>query len=108
MGNNLPRFSPRLWLWVALAALLLVNYQTWLHDYGPPPQAATPPALSAAPHAAAPASDLGSRIPEAPPTATRAPGERARSEAGTTAASGAPGTDRKSTRLNSSHVSISY
>ena len=92
MGNNLPRFSPRLWLWVALAALLLVNYQTWLHDYGPPPQATTPPALSAARHAAAPANDLGARIPETPRTATPAPGERAHGEAGAPATSGAPGT----------------
>ena len=37
MTNNLLRFSPRLWLWVALAALALLNYQTWMHDYGPSP-----------------------------------------------------------------------
>src|SRR4029077_12828183 len=73
MTNNLPRFSARLWLWVALAALALLNYQTWMHDYGPPPAgAAAPPVTGAAPHAAAPASDLSSRIPEAPRTATPA------------------------------------
>src|SRR5947207_2859105 len=93
MSNNLlPRFSPRLWLWVALAALLLVNYQTWLHDYGPPPQATAPPAANAAPNTVTPASDLGDRLPKAPRTATPAPGERAHGEAGTPAASGAPGT----------------
>ena len=95
MTSNFPRFSPRLWLWVALAALLLLNYQTWMHDYGPPPGAvAGSPATNAAPHAAAPASDLGSRIPETPTTATPAPGERASaSEAGAAAASvpSAPG-----------------
>ena len=73
MTNNLPRFSPRLWLWVALAALALLNYQTWMHDYGPPPGAVTgPPVTGAARRAAAPASDLGSRIPEAPRSATPA------------------------------------
>ncbi|TLY95910.1 MAG: hypothetical protein E6K44_01855, partial [Gammaproteobacteria bacterium] len=93
MTNNLTRFSPRLWLWVALAALLLLNYQTWIHDYAAPSEAATASqAANAAPHAAAPASDLGSRIPEAPRAATPARGERAQSEAGVAAASGAPGT----------------
>jgi YidC/Oxa1 family membrane protein insertase len=93
MTNNLTRFSPRLWLWVALAALLLLNYQTWIHDYAPPSEAATASqAANAAPHAAAPASDLGNRIPEAPRAATPARGERAQSEAGAAAASGAPGT----------------
>ena len=97
MTNNLLRFSPRLWLWVALAALLLLNYQTWMHDYGPPPGAvAGSPATNAAPHAAAPASDLGSRIPEAPRTATAAAAQGApASDAAAAAASvpGAPGTE---------------
>ena len=97
MTNNLPRFSPRLWLWVALAALLLLNYQTWMHDYGPPPGAvAGSPATNAAPHAAAPASDLGSRIPEAPRTATPAAAQGApASDAAAAAASvaSAPGTE---------------
>ena len=101
MTNNLPRFSPRLGLWVALAALALLNYQTWMHDYGPPPGAVTaPPVAGAAAHAAAPASDLGSRIPEAPTIATpaRAAGAAA-SESAAAAASvpGAPGTAPKST-----------
>ena len=78
MTNNLPRFSLRLWLWVALAALALLNYQTWMHDYGPPPGAVTaPPVTGAAPHSVAPANDLSSRIPETPRIATPAPGERA-------------------------------
>ncbi|HUE49312.1 MAG TPA: membrane protein insertase YidC, partial [Steroidobacteraceae bacterium] len=94
MTSNLPRYSPRLWLWVALAALLLVNYQTWIHDYAPPPEAATASqAANAAPRAAAPASDLESRIPAVPRAATPAPGERAgQREAGAPAPSGAPGT----------------
>ena len=102
MTNNLLRFSPRLWLWVALAALALLNYQTWMHDYGPSPGGVTaPPVTGAAPHAAAPASDLSSRIPEAPRTVTPAPAAAgaAASEAAAAAASvpGAPDTSPKST-----------
>jgi YidC/Oxa1 family membrane protein insertase len=97
MTNNLPRLSPRLWLWVALAALLLLNYQTWMHDYGPPPGAvAGSPATNAAPHAAAPASDLGSRIPEAPTAATPAPAQGAPASdaaAATASVPSAPGTE---------------
>src|SRR5437660_10001731 len=99
MTNNLTRFSPRLWLWVALAALLLLNYQTWIHDYAAPSEAATASqAANAAPHAAAPASDLGSRIPEAPRAATPARGRRAQRDAGAAAASGAPGPARGAPR----------
>jgi YidC/Oxa1 family membrane protein insertase len=99
MTNNLPRFSPRLWLWVALAALALLNYQTWMHDYGPPPGAVTaPPVTGAAPHAAAPASDLSSRIPEAPRIATpeRAAGAAASKAAAAASVPGAPDTAPKS------------
>src|SRR6266436_1311596 len=92
MTNNLLRFSPRLWLWVALAALLLLNYQTWMHDYGPPPGAvAGSPATNAAPHAAAPASDLGSRVPEAPRTATAAAAHGAPASDAAAAAASVPG-----------------
>jgi YidC/Oxa1 family membrane protein insertase len=99
MTNNLPRFSPRLWLWVALAAVALLNYQTWMHDYGPPPGAVTaPPVTGAAPHAAAPASDLSSRIPEAPGIATpaRAPGAAASKAAAAASVPGAPDTASRS------------
>src|SRR5204862_5179505 len=67
---------------------------TWMHDYGPPQALTAPPAANAAPHTAAPASDLGGRIPVAPGTATPA-GERAPAgESATAAASAAdtPGT----------------
>src|ERR1700676_3357119 len=34
--------NPRVLLWLALAAILVLNYQTWMHDYGAPePGAAT-------------------------------------------------------------------
>ena len=56
--------NPRLFLWVALALILFVNYQTWMKDYGAPPV----PAQTAA-GAAGAASDLGATAPQ-----VRAPG----------------------------------
>ena len=54
----------RLYLWAALAMLLLYDYQVWMRDYAPPPgTAATPPA---APAAAPGGGELGNRVPEAP------------------------------------------
>jgi YidC/Oxa1 family membrane protein insertase len=44
--------------------LLLLNYQAWMKDYAPPPQAATASASPAAP--GTPANDLGNHIPSAP------------------------------------------
>ena len=37
MNNILPN-NPRLYLWVALGLLGLLNYQAWMKDYGPPPE----------------------------------------------------------------------
>src|SRR5215472_30766 len=69
----------RLYLWAALAMLLLYDYQVWMRDYAPPPGAAATTAAAPAP---APGSgDLGNRVPEAPaapsaaPNAQRAPTE---------------------------------
>ena len=65
----------RLMLWGVLAAILFLNYQTWLHDYEPPVSTVQ---TGAAP-AGAPASTLGDSVPQvtaptaAPPTAN-APG----------------------------------
>ncbi len=56
--------NPRIYLWVALGLLLLLNYQTWMVDYGPRP---LPPGAPAAEHRAAhgdTSADLGSRVPE--------------------------------------------
>jgi YidC/Oxa1 family membrane protein insertase len=55
----------RLMLWGVLAAILFLNYQTWLHDYEPPLSAVAQP--GAAP-AGAPASTLGDSVPQ--PTVT--------------------------------------
>jgi YidC/Oxa1 family membrane protein insertase len=51
-------------LWGVLAAILFLNYQTWMHDYEP----ATPAAQTStgtAPTAAAPASTLADSLPQA-------------------------------------------
>ena len=67
MSNNslLPN-NPRLYLWVALALLLILNVQYWMKDYAPPPQAPETGAANASgtATAAAPANDLGNRIPQ--------------------------------------------
>jgi YidC/Oxa1 family membrane protein insertase len=69
MTNNFITSSPRVYLWVALAALLLLNYEAWMRDYALPP-AATQAAASTASTAATPAAnDLGNRIPDATPAA---------------------------------------
>jgi YidC/Oxa1 family membrane protein insertase len=65
----------RLMLWGVLAAILFLNYQTWLHDYEPPVSAVAQP--GAAP-AGAPASTLGDSVPQvtaptAAPQAANAP-----------------------------------
>src|SRR6266481_4145106 len=53
----------RLMLWGVLAAILFLNYETWLHDYEPPASAVTQP--GAATPAAAPANTLGDSVPQA-------------------------------------------
>jgi YidC/Oxa1 family membrane protein insertase len=61
----------RLALWGVLAAILFLNYQTWLHDYEPP--AGTPAAQAGAgtaPTAGAPANTLADSLPQAPSTAS--------------------------------------
>jgi YidC/Oxa1 family membrane protein insertase len=59
----------RLMLWGVLAAILFLNYQTWLHDYEPPVSAVAQP--GAAP-AGAPASTLGDTVPQPAVTAPTA------------------------------------
>ncbi len=62
MTGSYPRFA----LWCALGFVLFLNYQTWMHDYGPSPQASTPieagrrnsPSAQAAPN-------LGFSVPRA-------------------------------------------
>ena len=75
--------NPRLFLWVALALILFVNYQTWMKDYGSSPavvqgaaagQGAATDLGATAPQAAANApAPAGSGAPAAAPIAPTAP-----------------------------------
>ncbi len=63
MNNN-----PRIYLWIALALVVWLNYQAWMTDYGPKPGANTAvsqqtPATARNP--SAPSNDLSSKIPAA-------------------------------------------
>src|ERR1700722_4098359 len=70
-GRPMPNI--RLALWGVLAAILFLNYQTWLHDYAPPPGApAAQTSAGTAPPAAAPANTLADSLPQAPTTAPNA------------------------------------
>ena len=63
----------RLMLWGVLAAILFLNYQTWLHDYELPAAAsAAQTSPGTAPAASAPASTLADALPQAPSTAPTA------------------------------------
>jgi YidC/Oxa1 family membrane protein insertase len=76
MNKLLPN-NPRIYLWVALAMLALLNYQTWMKDYGPPPELTSASAPAIGPAGAHPTAtsgaDLASRIPQAAPGPTVAP-----------------------------------
>ena len=64
-----PMPNIRLTLWGVLAAILFLNYQTWLHDYEPPSAApAAQTSTGTAPAASAPASTLADSLPQAPST----------------------------------------
>ncbi|HKD55126.1 MAG TPA: membrane protein insertase YidC, partial [Steroidobacteraceae bacterium] len=77
--NNKLIANLRLYLWGALALLLLYDYQAWMRDFAPPPGTSTTAAPT--PSGAKP-SDLGTHLPEIPST-TPAP---AATGAGTPAA----------------------
>ena len=57
--------NPRLFLWVALALILFVNYQTWMKDYGSQPVAAQPAVAGQGA-----ATDLDAAAPQAAPAVT--------------------------------------
>ena len=64
MTNN-----PRIYLWLALLAMVWLNYTQWQQDYGPRPDAVSNTTRSAngAPAPAAPATgDLANQVPQAP------------------------------------------
>ena len=77
--------NQRLFLWVALALVLFLNYQAWQHDYAPPPP---PPAAATAPAVPAPGASPSEALPSVgTPPATGAP---AAEVAPATAAAAAP------------------
>jgi YidC/Oxa1 family membrane protein insertase len=87
MTNN-----PRIYLWIALALMIWLNYDAWQRDYGPRPDVITntTPVQNGTPTAAAPG-NLVNQLPQAPkePATANAP-----PESGTTGItpSAAPGT----------------
>jgi len=86
MTNN-----PRIYLWIALALMIWLNYDAWQRDYGPPPGAitnTTQPQNAAPP--ATPSGNLANQLPEAPkaPATANTPATEP-SGAGATTSSGA-------------------
>src|ERR1700722_8110703 len=70
-GRPMPNI--RLALWGVLAAILFLNYQTWLHDYEPPVGASTVQTSGgSAPTAAAPANTLADSLPQSQTPAANA------------------------------------
>src|SRR5689334_16591875 len=69
MTNN-----PRIYLWIALALVLWLNYEAWMRDYGPRPGPVTTSGTQTAPGGGtAPTGDLGNRIPQASKAAPAVP-----------------------------------
>jgi hypothetical protein len=62
MTNN-----PRIYLWIALALVVWLNYDAWMRDYGPKPGAITTPTTqtSGGGQTTGAPGDLSSRIPQA-------------------------------------------
>ena len=88
MPNNLLSGNPRFYLWLALAALLLLNYQAWMKDYALPPPAATQAAGANTPSGAG---DLGSHIPGVPAGAAAGAAAPSATETAPPATSPVPG-----------------
>jgi YidC/Oxa1 family membrane protein insertase len=81
MTNN-----PRIYLWVALALMIWLNYQAWNTDYGPRPEAITTTSRPGNPPPNTPAAgDLANQIPQAPKTSTATSAESSAPSAATTA-----------------------
>jgi YidC/Oxa1 family membrane protein insertase len=89
----------RLLLWGVLAAILFLNYQTWLHDYEQPAAvAAVQTGAGTAPAASAPANSLADALPQAPsPAPTPAPSASTSSSAAPPAAPTAQATPSTAT-----------
>jgi YidC/Oxa1 family membrane protein insertase len=90
----------RLLLWGALAAILFLNYQTWMHDYEPTPGGVT---QSAAGSAAPPITTLGDSVPQASQAAApvAAPAPAPAQTPGGAFSSGAPAASAPAAASNS-------
>ena len=64
--------NPRVFLWLALAAVLVLNYQAWTHDYGPIDHAAATAAATEAAAKPDAAHSLDSAVPQTFSTDTTA------------------------------------
>jgi YidC/Oxa1 family membrane protein insertase len=85
----------RLILWGVLAAILFLNYETWMHDYAPPTAAiSSPTSAGGTSGGAAAGNTLGDSVPQAAtpsgPTAVAAPIPDAPAAASTPGTSSAP------------------
>jgi YidC/Oxa1 family membrane protein insertase len=86
MTNN-----PRIYLWIALALMIWLNYDAWQRDYGPRPELITNTTQSATGTPATPANnDLANQIPQAPKEGTPAAPATGAPTAATATPSGAP------------------
>jgi YidC/Oxa1 family membrane protein insertase len=107
MNKVLPN-NPRLFLWFGLALLLFVNYQTWMHDYGPPPGAPVPsPPQAAAPSGTSAPSELATRVPQGPAAAKTATAEAQGTSQAATAAPSATGAPLVHVRTDVLDIDIS-
>src|SRR5271169_3121842 len=93
--------SIRLMLWGALGALLLLNYEAWMHDYEPAVPTAAQSSGGTPAGAAAPANSLGQTVPNAatgaPTPAASAAAAPATAPAAAPTASPPPGAIQQST-----------
>jgi YidC/Oxa1 family membrane protein insertase len=76
-NNSLLPTSPRIYLWVALGLLLLLNLEYWMKDYAPAPQAADTALTSRSGAPLAAPNPLGNRIPQSSTTAAASPAQEA-------------------------------
>jgi YidC/Oxa1 family membrane protein insertase len=101
MNNN-----PRIYLWIALALVVWLNYQAWMTDFGPKPGANTTPAQTAqASHnPTPPAADLSNKIPQAQASKAEPSGSPANAPAGTPPPTPTPGAETAAAAAQVIHV----
>jgi YidC/Oxa1 family membrane protein insertase len=96
--------NPRVLVWVALAAVLMLNYQAWMHDYGAPDKAAVAAQASST---KAPGEGLDAAVPQTFSSDTTKPTSAAPSVSAPVAASpaGAAAGDEQPT-ASAPHVHV--